>query len=1336
MSDPHNDKNDQNGGGEVAKTAEGTTPIPQPKETIFLGNLLDLDLNDKMGSLCRLAALYGEIYQLKLKEYVVFLSSQRLVHYICNEQKYHKFISQPLKEVRAFAGDGLFTSYTGEHNWELAHRILVPAFSPVAIRKMQPMMCDVITQMLMFWEHHAGQPFEAADQYTRLTFNRSSRPDLIQAIMLGSEREYREDTKELWRQCDEIVAERRRHPDPEAHDLLNNMILDKDPKTGEHLSDENIRFQMVTFLIAGHETTSGLLSFATYYMLKHPNIFQKAREEADRVIAEAGGNLLKINPSHLTYIEALLKESLRLQPTAPAWAVTPVSEEGDILPGGFKVNYGQSIAVLLPALGRDPDAWGPDADEFNPERWLDGREIKEDAWKPFGNGARACIGRIFAMQEAILAVALIVNRFDLTMADPEYDLAIKQTLTIKPKDFNIIAHPRKNKNQSLLSELLAGGTASTKNDKVDTASHQQSSAAVAKNGEKMYVYYGSNSGSCEGLAREVAAEAKAKGFDVTLGELDTACTSGKLPTDGPVVIVTASYEGQPTDNARIFVEALKNLPDGSEKGVKYCVMGAGHHDWAATFHRIPKFIDERIAQLGGERFMPLSLGDAGGDILEDFEDFKEKLWDHFKGSNPTPRGGVKVEAPEEDIKGGAPLSPEMKMKILRPSILTEATPNCPQTNYVTIKLPEGLQYRAGDYLAVLPKNPEPTVERALKLFNLDPNDNIVLNMPTSSLPSGVPIRIGDLLSSYVELGLPVSKRVLPKLEQFCADPLDKQRIKALEDNYTQAVTEPRLALADLLEQIPGCKPPFGFFLSTLPKMKIRQYSISSTPLKNPEEVSLTFTVHTTPSKTGKGSYLGVASNYIAFLEPGDCLNCTVKSSQEFHPPVDPAVPIVMFAAGSGIAPFRGFIEERALQKAAGREVGKTVLYFGVRTPNEIYHKDMLAEWVESGALDFRPVLSRSDATEIPGFPKDKVHTVPGCKYVQDRVAKESDDIVKLFDDGAQFYTCGSGARLGSGLKKVLLDIIKEQPRCAGKDPQQILDKLAKDRYRTDVFLLTPGRGSTNHKLSIPDRRFLRAVARPTSADPSTGSCITSTWARLLLATSSSISIVDYSPTRLLTPGLRPSSRRVDTTSDCHRPHATTATMSFPVLRNSALLARSMPRAMPMGVRFRSTAPVRAAVSSTTPSMTTPPAFLGDANAAAGPSTGIKLEASPPPPRPRRKIASKKAPLTMTPEAIKRLEALQANPAEPKFLRIGVKTRGCAGMAYHLDYVPQPGKFDEVVEQDGVRVLVDSKALFSIIGSRMDWRDTKLSAGFVFDNPNIVDTCGCGESFLSERSIVY
>ncbi|KAL7420729.1 Iron-sulfur assembly protein 1 [Cryptotrichosporon argae] len=114
---------------------------------------------------------------------------------------------------------------------------------------------------------------------------------------------------------------------------------------------------------------------------------------------------------------------------------------------------------------------------------------------------------------------------------------------------------------------------------------------------------------------------------------------------------------------------------------------------------------------------------------------------------------------------------------------------------------------------------------------------------------------------------------------------------------------------------------------------------------------------------------------------------------------------------------------------------------------------------------------------------------------------------------------------------------------------------------------------------------------------------------------------------------------------------------------------------------------------------------------------------------RREIRSRKAALSMTPAALDRLRALSASPSAPKLLRIGVKTRGCAGMAYHLDYVDPPGgRFDEVVEQDGVRVLIDSKALFSVIGSKMDWRDNRLSAGFVFDNPNIVDECGCGESF--------
>ena len=102
---------------------------------------------------------------------------------------------------------------------------------------------------------------------------------------------------------------------------------------------------------------------------------------------------------------------------------------------------------------------------------------------------------------------------------------------------------------------------------------------------------------------------------------------------------------------------------------------------------------------------------------------------------------------------------------------------------------------------------------------------------------------------------------------------------------------------------------------------------------------------------------------------------------------------------------------------------------------------------------------------------------------------------------------------------------------------------------------------------------------------------------------------------------------------------------------------------------------------------------------------------------KSKLRPRKAPITLTPTAVTQLRALFDQP-ESKFIRIGVKNRGCSGLAYHLEYVDKAGTFDEAVEQDGVKVLIDSKALFSIIGSEMDWQEDKLMARFVFRNPNI------------------
>ncbi|CAE6412180.1 unnamed protein product [Rhizoctonia solani] len=121
---------------------------------------------------------------------------------------------------------------------------------------------------------------------------------------------------------------------------------------------------------------------------------------------------------------------------------------------------------------------------------------------------------------------------------------------------------------------------------------------------------------------------------------------------------------------------------------------------------------------------------------------------------------------------------------------------------------------------------------------------------------------------------------------------------------------------------------------------------------------------------------------------------------------------------------------------------------------------------------------------------------------------------------------------------------------------------------------------------------------------------------------------------------------------------------------------------------------------------------------------------PPPPSPTRekpRLRATKAALTLTPDAVRRLKQLLSGPT-PQLIRIGVRNKGCAGMSYHLEYVEKPGRFDEIVEQDGAKVLIDSKALFSIIGSEMHWNEDRMSSKFVFNNPNVVDACGCGESF--------
>ena len=199
------------------------------------------------------------------------------------------------------------------------------------------------------------------------------------------------------------------------------------------------------------------MSCAIYALLKHPDVLKKAYEEVDRVL----GPDIDAKPTYqqvtqLTYITQILKEALRLWPPAPAYGIAPLKDE--TIGGKYKLKKNTFITVLVLALHRDPSVWGPNPDAFDPENFSQEAEAARpvNAWKPFGNGQRACIGRGFAMHEAALAIGMILQRFKLIDIH-RYQMVLKETLTIKPDGFKIKVRPRADQDRG----AYAGRTATS-----------------------------------------------------------------------------------------------------------------------------------------------------------------------------------------------------------------------------------------------------------------------------------------------------------------------------------------------------------------------------------------------------------------------------------------------------------------------------------------------------------------------------------------------------------------------------------------------------------------------------------------------------------------------------------------------------------------------------------------------------------------------------------------------------------------------------------------------------------------------------------------------------------
>lgn len=1062
-------------------------PIRSPRGIPLLGHTPQIPHTNPVAYFGELSKQFPEgIYGMDIAGIEqVFVYDPDLVAEICDETRFYKQIEKtPLNHVRDFAGAGLFTAHQHEEEWGMAHRILMPAFSQRAMKNYYGQMLEIAQNLAGKWEREEGQPVNITDDYTRLTLDtiavsgfgyrfdsfakeelhpflqallgalveslrRSQELPMMTKLRRADDKKYRENIQVMRELVERVIKERRQGESSGEDDLLGLMLQATDPETGKLLDDDNVRDQVLTFLIAGHETTSGLLSFATYSLMRNPHVLAQAYAEVDRLLP--GDTVPDYDTiMKLDVIPRILEETLRLWAPIPAFGKAPI--EDTVIGGCYELKKGTRVNILEGPLHTHPKAWGR-PEEFDIDRWLPENRAQQHphAYKPFGNGVRACIGRQFALTEARLALALVLQKFKF--ADPnDYRMDVREALTRKPGDFELVVRTRQEHERTVF------GTLDLQSD------DEQQQAAVSGVGVNLTVAYGSSLGSCEDLARTVADRGERSGFGTTLTSLDEL--GDNLPAEGLLVVVAASYNGKAPDNAQRFDDLIAaGLPEGSLSDVRFALLGAGNTQWVATYQAFPKRIEESLLAAGATPVIDRGIADAAGDFDGMATRWTDTLWATLAkeyAADTSDDGAPRYEVhllTEADVRPAIVSEQAYPLTVVaNEELVSDATglwdfsiePPRPSAKSITIELPEGVTYDTGNHLAVFAKNEPALVDRALARLGVDRDQVLRLDQPAGGrthLPVGTPVTAGLLLTEFLELQDLATRSQIqtlaentpcpwtrPQLEAYTADTEEAQQL------YQKEILGKRVSVLGLLERFPAVELPLAVFLDLMGPIRPRFYSISSSPLADPRQVRLTVGLLEGPALSGDGQYRGTCSSYIARLEPGDVVYGYVRvPSPTFAPPADPATPLILIGPGTGIAPLRGFLEERARQYGNGTKVGLSEVFVGCRHPeHDYFYRDEMETWELSGIAQVHTAFSAV--------------TSHRARFVQDALTAASDSVWQALQDGAYVYVCGDGRRMAPAVREALAAIHRRHTGSDDATAQQWLAQLeADERYQQDVF---------------------------------------------------------------------------------------------------------------------------------------------------------------------------------------------------------------------------------------------------------------------------------------------